>query len=161
MIGDSGQADEVERVNLVIRSDLKGGDGTEGSLAARLHVTPPSPPITPPWLHVTPPPPILLIHLQLLTMDVFLVVFKDLNGRKKSLFLSHPTTVAHYQQNTCSDLIIQNNSDFATLPHRPQLWFSVPRESRLFLHRLQKITQKKRNYNFCLFPIFYKGTHSS
>ena len=54
MIGDSGQADEVERVNLVIRSDLKGGDGTEGSLAARLHVTPPSPPITPPWLHVTP-----------------------------------------------------------------------------------------------------------
>ena len=64
MIGDSGQADEVERVNLVIRSDLKGGDGTEGSLAARLHVTPPSPPITPPWLHVTPHPPILLTELQ-------------------------------------------------------------------------------------------------
>ena len=146
MIGDSGQADEVERVNLVIRSDLKGGDGTEGSLAARLHVTPPSPPITPPWLHVTPPPPILLIHLQLLTMDVSFLVFIDLNGcRKKSLFLFQPTTVAHYQQNTCSDLIIQNNSDFATLPHRPQLWFSVPRESRLFLHRLQKMTQKKRN----------------
>ena len=146
MIGDSGQADEVERVNLVIRSDLKGGDGTEGSLAARLHVTPPSPPITPPWLHVTPPPPILLIHLQLLTMDVSFIVFIDLNGcRKKSLFLFHPTTVAHYQQNTCSDLIIQNNSDFATLPHHPQLWFSVPRESRLFLHRLQKMTQKKRN----------------
>ena len=40
-------------------------------------------------------------------------------------------TAVHYQQNTCSHLIIQNKSDFATLPHHPQLWFSVPRESRL------------------------------
>ena len=139
MIGDSGQADEVERVNLVIRSDLKGGDGTEGSLAARLHVTPPSPPITPPWLHVTPHPPILLIHL---TMKVCFIIFKDLNGcRKKepiplsphfSSLRKHVTlTAVQYQQNTCSHLIIQNKSDFATLPHHPQLWFSVPRESRL------------------------------
>ena len=156
MIGDSGQADEVERVNLVIRSDLKGGDGTEGSLAARLHVTPPSPPITPPWLHVTPPPPILLIHLQLPTMKVCFIAFMDLNGCRKKEPIPFPPhynclrkyvtlKAAQYQENTCSDLIIQSNSDFATLPHHPQLWFSIPRESRLFLHRLQKMTQKKRN----------------
>ena len=106
--------------------------------------------------HVTPPPPILLIHLQLLTMDVSFIVFIALNGcRKKEPILFPPhysclrkhvtLTAAQYQQNTCSDVIIQNNSDFATLPHHPQLWFCVPRESRLFLHRLQKMTQKKRN----------------